>query len=397
MAGQRTSRSRGSNYRRYAAGAAGATLGFIGGNLPGAVAGYKAGTTMADWTSGLRRTKPGLKRKKSKSPPRVSKKRRTTRRRVWKSRRSSNQNKPLKSHIVTSGYRQRYYSKIPRGFRKLLAPRIQTWTCTYHANISGGKQWVDYPTCYTNGTTNSAFLLDRDQLVDVQSNLRTDDVASTLGVNTLRYWIDYVKVQFRMKNQTNLPLTVDFYDMTPRRDIAIYATGESATSAKTPAQDWRDGMQDMTNQTVPTGYSTWDEVPGLRPTQSPRFCQNWKILRTSRFQMQRGEEHIHTVFLSPKYPFNNELTTRSEAYKSLSYIPMIVVQGPMVHDTVSKLPSLGDGGLDIIAYGKIKFGAIGKNRTIWNSWGGLSTTILEANEMAMDEQSTTAIQEARLG
>lgn len=405
--------ARSSNKRkRYASTAAGAAIGYIAGGSTGAAIGGSIGDYFG-------RSKPytqsGGKRQKVAHVGRAGgyvkkrkgswrRRRRVTPRRFTKGRRSRMITIQSGEHRMTSSsFKQKYFSKVPKFFRRIAGQRRLTWNGGMHASSSIGQQAVFYPLLYTSPTNGRIhWLLSSHMMVDMRDHVNLDEnLVSGMSISnaqmTTKWWVDFVKVTVRMKSETvGLPVTVDWYDCYPRRDFP--ATG---AAPKDPMDDWHTGMQDMstgTNASFPTAlpssstaggssFTNWYQVPGTTPMQSPRFQKNWKIARRTRIVLQPGEEHIHTIFLSPKYPFTTEqFSQNSTAWKGISYLPMVVMSAGMARDKTTTNMTLGQAVVDFMISGTCKFSAIGKNRTLWSNTGFFET-VKGSNLVTVDPET----------
>lgn len=303
----------------------------------------------------------------------------------------------LMGEVGSSSYRQPMRSKIPRGFKRLIAPRYVTWTCAKTFGSTAGMQTVDFlplwqtstvaPTVLTNQITS---ILSTPSIQTLMSQVVVDDPAiatTSQGYNTTKFWVDYIRITLRMRNQSNRPLSIVIRDVTPRRANV----GNSG-----PERDWDLGYTDMqsTGVTVPTGYSKWYQVPGSSPSRSPRFNENWKILHTASFTLHEGKEHVHTLFLSPKYPMSPEMyqdpATPVYWHRGLSVMSMVQISGGIIHDSVDSNVTISSGKLDVVASGIAKIGTIQKNRSLFMNLSGLDTNI-GGTELAMDDETHQSV------
>ena len=100
----------------------------------------------------------------------------------------------FQSDVGSSGYRQTYYSKIPRGFSQILAPRWFGWTLSGGLGCNPGVRDVGYLRSWNGSNTSDstgsqAALLNILMMRTMCANLASDEVLSgsgTTGYNTIR-------------------------------------------------------------------------------------------------------------------------------------------------------------------------------------------------------------------
>lgn len=256
------------------------------------------------------------------------------------------------------------------------------WTATGKQTCPVGKQTVAWVPLFQDVSGSGAALINDVFVNEMSRMLKLDEVAATTGQNTMKWWVDWVSVDVRMKNQTNRDLNVVLYTLTPKRTMTTAVNGQT---------DWIFGLGDQqeSGAVVPAGYASLTEIPGYKPTQSLRFCQNWTILKTHTFRIGEGAEHSHRIFLSPKYPFSPNMIVNGEKwFKGLTINCMAVVTGAMVNSTDVAFPGVttSSGSLHFLASGRAKFSAIGKNRTIMTHIGSLPVTgVSTTEEQAIDD------------
>jgi hypothetical protein len=321
----------------------------------------------------------------------------------------------LQSDIGSSGYRQPYRAKIPRGFSQVLAPRWLGWSLSDYLYAVPGMTSTGFLSTWrsanvSDNTSTNPILLNGQMLRTIHANLVSDEAltaTTSLGYNTMRFWIDYVKVKHTFKNQSNRDAKITLYNITPRKDVTYqYQSGVAPnliiTRAANPWEDWDLGYKDMSAQ-LPPGYQNWTQVPGTTPFKSGRFMQNWKVKAMTSFTLKEGKTHTHTTFLSPKYPLNvadtaidPDLDTTSTVLnnaanvdwkKGVAHFIMYTVSGPLIHDNADGNITTGRSKVEYLVSGSARFRAIGKNRTIMNHFGGLDTNVGADEEDEMDEET----------
>lgn len=385
--------------KRYAARASAATLGFIWKNVPGARrfdAYANRFLTLDSKRTSKARSKPYKRQKVTKGGKKKKFQRKVTRtsqaKRWYIRRTGGGYNRSagqLGAHQISKTfYKQKYRKKVPGYFKQILAPKMIQWTLTQKMGVSQGKQSIHYMLPYMGSAGAGSVALSGSQISDMLAQLALDDpqvvgagIPTTLGSKTIRYWMDYYRVDTRMKNQTNRDLTIRIYTMTPRR-VGTFVGGTR------PHDDWEQGLLSVNTTTQ---ADLWSEQPGASPFRSPQFCRNWKVLKSDRVFLREGQEHQHHIFLSPKYPFSAQMIASGDGiWPKLTIVTMVVINGSIVVDDgdAAKNVTTSSGQLHMVTTGAIRCRAIGKNRMLYTTYGNLdnvSTGI--AMEKAIDDES----------
>lgn len=311
----------------------------------------------------------------------------------------------LQGEVSSSSYRQPYRSKVPRGFSQILAPRWIGWNASNVMYVASGRQISGMLTCYKNTNTNDTtgrkeWMFSFDHFNGIHSNLVRDEAWGTLtqGFNTLRYWVDYCKVSHRFRNSSNRAVNITLYNITPRKDMLSQVTVSGVVQqGQSPIQDWALGYKEMQEVIEPHlpgaagDYTDWSEVPGTTPFKSGRFMSNWRVTAKSSFTLQPGKEHVHVTFLSPKFPFNvldnaADKLNMGDIRRGVSHGLMFTTRGSIVSDSADGNVTTSKGFVQYTVSGSCRFRAIGKNRTLYTSFGGLDTNVTNANEEQMDDE-----------
>lgn len=396
--------------KRYAAGASGATLGYILRGSAGVHQGYHIGVKIADrYGKGRSTAKRSIRPRQRSAPKRLrakaTKLKAGKRRRITSARRKAkpswtsqpNVSGRLQGH---TSYKQKYTSKVPAWFRRLMGPRMISYATTGTVPILQGTQaWANVGLYYSTASTGSAVMLNHAHIEDMYNQLMLDETPVTVGnaVNygttlpattgnqTQRLWIDYVKTNVRFKNQTNRHLTMTLWTLTPRRN---------ANSYNMPDSDWLEGMKDIqTNDVNNFDLRSW---PGTSPLRSPLFKRNWAVLKKHTVTLAEGQEHNHKIFLSPRYPitreslFSGNNPTGDQIFRGMTVMLMVTVVGSMVYDKNLSTDTTGNvtlskGCLHYLVTGCERFQAIGRSRTLYTQNGGFDVT--PGYEAALDDET----------
>ena len=102
---------------------------------------------------------------------------------------------------------------------------------------------------------------------------------SLTGGATSRSYPLYHKNVYRLKNQYDKDAYCVIYDCVPKRDTSV-----------TPFTAWQAGYTGAQGTTTMS-----DAFVGAKPMQSEYFKSMWKIVKTTKFMLAPGAQHLHTT------------------------------------------------------------------------------------------------------
>lgn len=308
---------------------------------------------------------------------------------------------PGGSKITRSRYSQKMHRKVPKWWRRITGHKMIQWNGWQRYQIGQGQQIVDLFPAYvpedggpaTRVHLSSVTVSDMVKMINTHADspITTPDITvpSNFSFNDTRLWIEWNKVKYRLKNQTNRDLTVHIYDLTPRQSSAIFLD---------PSTSWEKGFEErMVNSALPAGISKWRNMVGSDPQKSHHFNRNFRILSHHRVFLKEGQEHHHSVFLSPKYPTNSGSvysTTNAEGqymFKGMSVMTMVVAHGAMTADfelvdSALGVPTFSKGSLHVLVEGKCKFQALGRSKIMYMQNGTIDA-LPGDHDAAVDDET----------
>lgn len=386
-------------HRKYAARAAGATLGYIAGGAKGAHMGYKVGS----WAA-----KRGTKRKRGTLGGRTPYKRRRT----WSKggannfsavgKRGRRGTTNIGDDAGHSSFRnvKRTRNKFIKGYKKIAAPCFLNVATSQRVSsglvLSGVQQVVDLFAYQGATAVQEVPTPGRLQLIDMLNILSATDPtpATTIGganltANTRKIMIKSMVTRYTMKNVTNIPIRIILYDCVSRRDGTLF-TGPTAA--------WNQGI---TNEfvAIPGGANQntlTSRFPGSTPFQSQQFCQLYKVRRVTKFELHPGSVHVHIVSTKPGGLMSAEYINNETFYKGLSTSVMAVITGGVVDDFgaggTSSLVSTSAFALDVVAETRSSFTSMERSRSNYVQYNFLSTVVPLAQQFnTLEDTDATGI------
>lgn len=412
--------------RRKLAQASGATLGFIGGNLPGAYIGYKIGSMVkAKKTNGKRKSSPKNttrktipswakpKRQTTKYRSRVTnnnrKKQFPQRRRTYKRSRSSGS---LSSAIAKTSASSFSFGSGPRlfsGFKRTQQPTTFTSTCTTRVAGGSGQQAVSYlPSYHISAGLNaedvayqSNYWIDGALLDRAERWLQAYSLAPEGFVNpggtaatfragaaqTMKFVCNYLKYDQQVRNVGNQDVTITIYDVVLRSGVTPNDRGTIGQNIVDPIQDWSDGLALETNPSNQTGSLAQPRLnsPGTTPFHSTAFCKLYKIRRVTKKTLASGEVHHHRITMKPRNMFDNQnintspsttpgLRDRQMCMAGLTGLSIITVSGSIVNASTTQTNiTYSPAVIDCVTTCSGSFSQYTRERRMHMAFDGLTT------------------------
>lgn len=392
--------------------AAATTLGFIGGNFPGAYKAYRAygkfmppvkkrGRSRVSFRAGTKRRRTGSVAPRSRSVSRSGYGRGFTRRsgvgRKTFARRGVSSTRSTSRTSGTSGafsagddatrsvhkFRPQGRKAFLRGWKKLLGPRYLLSTArTRVSSLDGRQNAVSLNTYYSTAAGTVFGILERSDLTDMFNNLAVDEVlpiAPPDSQQTRRMLVEFVAVQFTIRSATTGPVEVTIYDIELKRD--------QSTTLLDPASVWRVGIDtDERDPGSSTALVQADDHPGSTPFQSQRFVQYYNVTKVTKVMIHPGSTHKHSLYIPVNRVISREMLQYDARFRRLTKQVMMVVKGPIVQERI--LPfgvTYGAAEVDIIADYRAKFRSVEKSRTIWTAFTELPTTLSSRGQVLEDQ------------
>lgn len=363
-----------SKKRRFAGTASAATLGFIGGNLPGAyyagryawsalgpsVEGLQSATNLPDAVSGSGKFRPtGRRHGKHREMTR-------SRSRSGTSKTSRRKGVMAQNFTYCRAWTSSRRFKMPRGLKRMLGQRfIRSITSTKIVTPTGNVQSVADLNLFTAAagppgvaTQYAMGFADTEAMID---NLEVDSTNLSFATGAWRFKIDHIRIETRMKNMTNVPVQVRLYDIVARRDDEGVPTLPSAA--------WQLGLAEQ-NSTL--GLVSTNTLLGAEPYESVQFTQRFKVLKRSQFMLGAGSEHTHVIRGNPPYILDRALTSKYTYIGKRTRFLMAVVEGGITHDSASPTSvNVSKHSVDFVTEYKAKFYSLEKARSVYVAYSNL--------------------------
>lgn len=143
------------------------------------------------------------------------------------------------------------------------------------------------------------------------------------GNATRRFVLMRTQAQIMYTNSTTVSCTMDLYDVVCKRDSDIV----------NPLVAWQQGIA-METTTPGNPY----QILGIKPWQSQKFKEFFKIVRTHRVNLAPGATHKHSITLSPNQVIKEQMVLENRNYKGLTYFTLAVVKGVPVSAILEPAP-----------------------------------------------------------
>lgn len=342
--------------KRVAAKASGAALGYITGNVPGAIIGYKAGGAAAKWAQKV-----------------MKKKRKVT------ISRSVIAKRPQSSHNDLTVYNA---GRINVTKRKQKPPKTPRFKIVNKSNfilngslaamgVSGtvqGYQAIDYldEVMHRNWLISS---LDTSRFA--RDKLATDfyKFAIDYGYSFTGYqdggvaraysqnlaYVDHVSANYGFLSMTTVPQIVDVYFLTPKNDITV----NPLTTLNTTTAQEGNGMNTAGTAFTTANTAAVDGKPtvhewGVSPFSNPEFGKTWRCLKKISFTLNPGDQrHYKLVYDYKKYiqiaTYQNYRVL--DHLRNITVTPLVVARAGLVGIKPS-----AEAEAQEVAYGKAKVG-----------------------------------------
>lgn len=172
---------------------------------------------------------------------------------------------------------------------------------------------------------------------------------SMTGGSTSRSYPLYHKNVYRLKNQYDEDAYCVIYDCVPKRDTSV-----------TPFTCWQAGYTGAQGTTTMSS-----SFVGAKPMQSEYFKSMWKIVKTTKFMLAPGAQHLHTTVARGNKVLSDEILVPGLNYlKGWSMYSILVVYG-------GPADSGGSSAVGTVS--------TGSNRVIWVQDTAISFKIIEQN------------------
>lgn len=223
-------------------------------------------------------------------------------------------------HDVKQTYRRKRLSKAQRtrgkrARRNYVAQTLRALQSRkYHYNgtmnwSSGvGSQafqgWVNYGAFGKGGVDGTGDMQDILTRLNMETSLQgtaAQIAMGNAGLNSRKYFFDTMSSRVVLTNTGTSQVFWEVYECVARKDLSL--NGRTTTGLTFTLEQYFDTLQDTSFQGTLTAGKGGDAYtntqtsaaaaptryqPGITPFQLRRFCQDWKILKSTRFQCSPG-------------------------------------------------------------------------------------------------------------
>jgi len=180
--------------------------------------------------------------------------------------------------------------------------------------------------------------------------------SSVPGYKTTKYILHSAYKEIKLSNMDKGNVQVTLYDLVPKRDLS--------NNQYDPITSWTNGLADCVNN-----GSTTPAISNLgsTPFDSPRFCQNWTVKKSTKITLAQGQCHTHRIYLKVNRVINRELTQDQFHLRGLTAHTLIVANGLPLNDQTTKTNiSTGAVVIDMISMTRYVYQGIALNPSAYS-------------------------------
>lgn len=242
--------------------------------------------------------------------------------------------------------------RMPKFWKALMMPRAWRNSDGLRITCNSGQQGVDYMPVGIDTDYDQAF-----------------DILDGAGNPTAKAYIQKWSGEIRITNQDKGNCEVTIYDVVPRRSM-------QGTGTVSPTAAWSQGLTD-TNGTSTTTKATSNL--GVTPYESPEFCTQYKIVKTTRVIMGQGTSHVHKFAFSLNKVFTKDEKTSYGQYRNFSHFFLFKVNGMPYNDATTKtLVASGSCAIDIVKIARLTYRGINDQAAYYQYTNGQDTITTES-------------------
>lgn len=237
----------------------------------------------------------------------------------------------------------------------------------------------------TPGAPSAQYALGFADTEAIITNLQADSANISIMSGAWRFKIDYIRIESRMKNMTNVPIQIRLYDIEARRD------DETASSAlDLPSASWNSGLIEQDNPGV--GVTPSNLFPGAEPFESERFTKRFKVLKKTTFELGAGSEHTHIISGRPPWIMDRALTGRYNVIGRRTRFLMMVVEGGVTHESATHANiSYSKHAVDVVTEYKARFFSMEKARSAYTSYSSMPAALTAEVTITEDTDIATPV------
>lgn len=184
-------------------------------------------------------------------------------------------------------------------------------------------------------------------------------------------------------NSSIFTTTMIIYDIIARRDLHLGLASSAELAAPTGA--WSTGISDEGG-----AANDWKIIGGT-PFQAELFNQFYRVVRTTRVELNPGGIDRHVVSFRPNMILHNEVVeANSYGIKDLTCYTMVVFYGQPAHDsTTTTSVSISASSLDVVQSAKYRYRYLQESSTDFSSANALAGSFAVGPQIVNDEVGQT--------
>lgn len=207
--------------------------------------------------------------------------------------------------------------------------------------------------------------------------------APNLPVLTSRVLHEFMSGEILLANASVFTTTMIIYDVMARRDLHLGLASSAELAAPTGA--WSTGVTDEGG-----GANDWKVIGGT-PFQSELFNQFYRVVQTTRVELNPGGIHRHVASFRPNKIVHNEVVeANSYGIQGLSCYTMVVLYGQPAHDsTTTTSVTITAASLDVVQSANYRYRYIQEGSTDFTKTNQLAASFAVGPQIVNDEVGQT--------
>lgn len=296
------------------------------------------------------------------------------------------------------GNRLSFNSVVPQRFKSALGEQgvtlLPSWACRQGLTTGLATTFKDYNGL--GGTVTGSLIAYmqeelRRNLPSTQWQYAGTSGTQPKGVRSAKFVIHNVTCVHELKSTSTVPIHVTLYELVlrPKAWLAT-STGDPNVTFQSPQLAWDSGVllkRAGTDHEDLLAASTPSRVPGEKPFDSPLFCRQYRVYKTTKLILSPGQTHIHKVTVRPRnmFPLYPSPDTTAGAADYIDHIPgvetytMLVLSGTPVHqDATAHLSNnltMSAASIDCVTKCYVNFQAFDTASKNYHQFNYLSTSV----------------------
>lgn len=203
----------------------------------------------------------------------------------------------------------------------------------------------------------------------------TNVVSTNVGSdNTRKLFMHGCRSEMMITNRHNGAINCKIYDVVVRRDFSDFA--------QNPIQQIKDGL---INENATGG----DDIVGITPFKSVRFCTGFKVCKVTHVTMPVGGVHTHKVRLDVEKNIQRELDNQFNCMRGLTHFTFFQVYGFPANNLVGSI-SISPATIDVAGTVVYRYSYLINDSTVMRI-GATFAENLALNEIATEVEGALAV------